>query len=164
MKRGFVLIEVTVAYVILAVAMVALIPVFILAVRGNKSAEQVQNAVQLSAELLEEMRLRKWDQSTPTPFQFSTLASATLGPEAGETDKNSFNDVDDFNGWREAGARDPLMNALPDFKRYTRTVTVRYVDASLAVSASTTDFKQATVCTSAPAIRPICLDTLFTNR
>src|SRR6185369_15507764 len=67
MSRGYVLMEVTVAYVILAFAIVSLVPAFVLALKANKNTEQIQMATDLSQELMEEIRMRRWDQNTPFP-------------------------------------------------------------------------------------------------
>jgi Tfp pilus assembly protein PilV len=167
MNRGIVLVEVTIAYVLLTVGLIALLPVFIMAIKAGKSTEQLQTATYLSAELMEEIRLRKWDQNTPTsPVHISTPTASPLGPQAGETDKTKFNDIGDFNGWTESPPTDPLNNALSGFSAYSRSVTVNYVDSSMVVlsTPTTSDYKQVKVCTSTSRLSGICLATLFTNR
>jgi len=165
MSRGYVLMEVTVAYVILAFAIVSLVPAFVLAIKANKNTEQIQTATDLAQELLEEIRMRRWDENTPFPrTTYITAPSSTLGPEAGETDKTLFDDIDDFNGWTESSVKDPLNNAVAAFAGFSRSVTVQYVDSSLAASAGTTDYKKVTVCAQNSKIQPVCLSTIFTNR
>jgi Tfp pilus assembly protein PilV len=167
MNRGIVLIEVTIAYLILTLALVTILPVFVLAIRAGKSTEQLQAATYLSQELLEEVRMRKWDENTAsTPVHISNPTPSPLGPAAGETDKTKFNDVGDFNGWTEPAVTDPLNNPVAAFSAYSRTVTVAYVDSSLVVlsTPTTSDFKQVTVCTSAARRSPICLSTILANR
>jgi Tfp pilus assembly protein PilV len=165
LSRGFVLVEVTIAYVILIVALVALVPVFIMAIRAGTKMEQLQTATYLSEELLEEVRMRRWDELTAASLAYIPIPSA-LGVDAGETAgiKTTFDDIDDFNGYTEAGVLDPMGNALPDFKSYTRTVTVAYVDANLNVSVPVTDYKKITVCTKTAKTAPSCLNTVLTNR
>lgn len=164
-RSGFVLVEVTIAYVLLVFALVSLIPVFIVAIRAGAKTEQLQTATYLSQELLEEVRLRRWDERTPSGGAH-IAAPSTLGLDGTESasDKRAFDDVDDFNGWTEAVPVDPVMRALPDFKSYRRTVTVDYVDSALAVSAAVTDYKRITVCTQTAKISPACLSTVVTNR
>lgn len=166
MNRGYVLVEVTIAYLILTVALIALLPVFVLAIKAGKSTEQLQTATYLSQELLEEVRLRKWDQNSSSTPQHINNPSAALGPDAGETDKTKFNDIDDFNGLSENPPKDPLNNPLTAFSAYTRTVTVNYVDSTMVVlsTPSTSNYKQVQVCTSTSLRAGICLTTLFTNR
>lgn len=168
MSRGFILIEVTIAYVLLAVALVALLPVFIMAIRAGKSTEQVQTATGLSQELLEEIRLRKWDQNVGSTPGWIANPSTAPGVDAGESaaNKTTFNDIDDFNGWTETGAKDPLNNALSAFTGYTRTVSVSYVDDGMVVQSTptVTAYKLVTVCTQTAKLHGICLKSLFTNR
>ena len=165
MSRGFVFVEVTISYVLLALALVSLVPVFMIAIRAGMSTEQLQASTYLSTELLEEVRMRRWDERTMNSGAHIASPSV-LGIDVSESasDKRTFDDVDDFNGWTEAGVVDPVMRPLPDFKSYTRTVAVAYVDASLNVSVPTTDFKRITVCTRTAKISPACLSTLVTNR
>ena len=167
MNRGFILIEATISYVLLAVALLAMLPVFILAIKTGKDTEQRQVATYLSQELLEEVRMRKWDQNTPTPHARILNPSSTLGPDGAEDalDKKSFNDIDDFNGWSETAVTDPLNNPVPEFAAYTRAVSVSYVDSNMVVvsTPTTSDYKQVTVCTQTAKRPPLCLATLFTN-
>jgi type II secretory pathway pseudopilin PulG len=164
-RGGFILVEVTIAYVLLVFALVALVPVFIIAIRAGANTEALQAATYLSGELLEEVRLRRWDERTGANGAH-IAAPSPLGVDGAEdaADKRTFNDVDDFNGWTEGSVLDPVMRALPDFKAYRRAVTVAYVDANLAASAAVTDHKMITVCTRTAKIQPACLSTLVTNR
>ncbi|MBI5597691.1 MAG: hypothetical protein HY928_16510 [Elusimicrobia bacterium] len=165
MNRGFILVEASVTYVVLALALVALMPLFVLSIRAAKNARRVAVATHLSVELLEEVRLRRFDEATPTPAAAIATPSA-LGLDAGETaaDKTTFDDIDDFNGWSEAPPQDPVGRPLGAFPSYSRTVAVAYVDSNLAASGPPTAYKKLTACTVSPQMRPVCLDTLVTNR
>jgi type II secretory pathway pseudopilin PulG len=165
-KRGVLLVEASMACVIISVALVALVPTLVLSLKANKAAEQMKAATQLSTELLEEIRLRRWDELTPLPPQSIASGSSVLGIDTGENaaDKRTFNDIDDFNGWTENPPKDPMMLALTGIVGYSRSVTVRYVDSVLSNSAIPTNYKQVTVCTQEPKGASVCLDTLFTNR
>ncbi len=166
-RKGFLLVEVSVAYLLLTVGLVALLPVFIMAIKASKNTEQLQVSTYLSQELLEEIRLRKWDQAVPSTPAYIVTPTA-LGIDAGETatNKQTFNDIDDFNGWSESPPRNPLNISLPAFSAYTRTVSVSYANSSLvALSTPTTsDYKLVTVCTKGTKTNSICLTSLFTNR
>lgn len=167
MRRGFILIDVTIAYVILTVALVALLPVFAMAIKAGRKAEQLQVATQLSQELMEEVRMRKWDQNVGATVGWISNPS-TLGIDAGETASNkvTFNDIDDFDGWSESGVRNPLNVAVAGFGGYSRNVTVSYVNDSLVVLSTPTlsAYKKVTVCTSTTGLASICLNTVVTNR
>ena len=165
MSRGFILIEASVTYVVLSLALVALVPIFVLTIRAAKGTERVVTAAQLAVELLEEVRLRRWDESTPRPP--ARIASpGAVGADAGEApaDKRTFDDIDDFNGWTESPPADPLNQPLAGAAGYARSAAVRYVDAALNPAAGTTDFKEVTVCVTGPQLKPVCLATILTNR
>ena len=169
MSRGFILVEASVVYVILSLALVALLPLFILCFRATQNTSYIMTATQLSSELLEEVRLRKWDQRTSWPPQAVSSGSPHLGPDPGETpgDKRSFNDVDDFDGWAEKPPLGPAMEPMPfGFAAYSRSVKIEYVnpDNPDQPSSSPTDYKRATVCAQSKTSSPVCLQTLFTNR
>lgn len=165
MNRGFILIEASITGIVLSLALVALVPLFILSMRANAASTKVATAVHLSRELLEEVGLRRWDQATPSPAAHIASGGA-IGVDAGENaaDKRTFDDIDDFDGWTESPPQDPVMRPWTEFSGFTRTVSVRYVDSSFAATAARTELKQVTVCTSAPSMKPVCLDTIFSNR
>lgn len=162
--RGILLVESTVAFAVLAAAFVAVIPLTAAVMKVDQAAREIAVAGLLSQELLEEVRLRRWDETTP---KGGRAASGTaLGPDAGESasGKSGFDDVDDFSAWEEDPPSDPIGRALPRLAGYRRTVDVAYLDDDLAVAASTTPFKRARVCTARAGMRPVCLDALFANR
>jgi hypothetical protein len=162
---GFVLVEVAIVCLILSLALVTLVPLYTSCLRANNHTLHVKVATLLSQELSEEVSLRKWDEDTPIPA-VSISSGSVLGLDPGESvsDKRTFNDIDDFNGWIEDGARDPMMGVLSDFTGYVRQVQVSYVTASLGSSVVPTDYKQVRVCTNYQRMNPVCVDTLFTNR
>lgn len=165
-RAGFLLAELSVTLLVLALAVVALVPVFAVNIRSGKASARSQQAAWLSQELLEEVRMRKWDENTPASPTY-TVPSATLGVDVGESaaDKRTFDDVDDFNGWTESPARDPVMGAIPDLPDYARSVTVQYVIPDVYVATTTlTDYKLVTACTQIPGRSPKCLDTIVSNR
>ncbi len=162
---GFILVEASVAYMVLSLALVSLLPLFILSIRANKYTEIVKVSTQLSVELLEEIRLRRWDEGTPLRAKVIP-SGAALGLDADEIsgDKRTFDDIDDFNGWTESAVVDPVMRPIPEFAAYNRSVEVTYVDANMKPVQEPTDFKQVRVCAKGRERDPLCIGTLFTNR
>jgi hypothetical protein len=161
--HGFILIESSIALVICSYALFTFLLLFVIVIKANQKIGRVAAATQLTSSLMEEIRLRRWDQATPIPARAITKGGP-LGPENGEADKLSFNDVDDFNDWTESPPVGPMMQPLPSFKTFTRKVEVEYVDANFAPSTVPTDYKHVRVCAWDPGMNPVCLDTLFTNR
>ncbi|MBI3552834.1 MAG: hypothetical protein HY077_09970 [Elusimicrobia bacterium] len=163
--KGYILLEASISYIVVSLALVSLLPLFILSIRANKTTENIAVATHLAVELMEEVGTRKWDQKTPNPPQVVAVKSA-LGPDTDEppADKRSFNDIDDFHGWTESPPLDPVMRPLAGFERYSRDVAVSYVDPDLKPSSIPTDYKKVTVCARFPASVPVCLDKVFANR
>ena len=158
--------EVAVAYVIASLAVVALMTVHVLTIKANSTSEATLIASQLAAELLEEVKLRKWDEAQwdLRPAYPSVTVSA-IGTDAGEssTDKTTFDDIDDFDGWSEQPPKDPVGRSLTDFPLYKRTVTVKFVTSSLADSASATPYKLVEVCANRKNVTSACIKWLATN-
>lgn len=164
-ERGAILVEVSITYVILALALAALVPTFILSLKANKNTEKIQTAGVLAAGLMEEVTLRKWDE-TISSSTYTSSPSATLGADAGETagTKTTYDDIDDFNGYSESPVMDPMGGAVAGLSGYTRSVTVTYVDSDLAASGTTTDRKQVTVCATPSKMAAVCVNTVMANR
>jgi type II secretory pathway pseudopilin PulG len=166
-NRGFMLLDATIASVILSFVMVSMISLFLLSIRANTDSERTSMAAQLSIRLLEEVQLRKWDEKSPIPNEaIKDGTNPPLGTDGVEnpSDKRTFNDIDDFTGWVENPPKDPLMNPLTQFYIYTSSVSVGYVSSSLAPSGGRTDYKRISVCTWSAKIKSVCLYTIRTNR
>ena len=163
--NGFIVIEASLTTFLIATAMVSLVTVFFVTLRSSTNSEYTALATNLSLRLMEEIRMRKWDERTPTPSNYTRRRSG-IGVDGGETsaDKTTFDDIDDFNGWKESPPRDPMMRVIPGFDAFSSSVAVRYVNtATLAPTGGTTDFKQVSVCTWTFKRKSVCLDTLITN-
>lgn len=133
-NRGVTLLELVAAIVIMALAIPVLLRVH--ADVGIKSirAEAISMATFYAEQMLEEIKTRRFDENTSSPW------SATLGPESGETYPTGFDDIDDFNGRVDTPAT-----------VYRRTVTVDYVvlnGANWVHSAASTNFKRVVVSVS----------------
>lgn len=73
--------------------------------------------------LVEEIQTRAFDQSTVSTHVSATSSLTTtnlLGPENGESSKNHFNDIDDFNNYTQA-------DTFQQFGIFTSIVKVNYV-------------------------------------
>jgi len=159
------LIEAAVAYAILTLGIAVIIPIFQLATTANERSQETLKAAELAEELMEEVKLRRWDESSAGGGVPTGNPSISLGVDSGENsaDKTTFDDVDDFNGWTEPVPKDPLNHAIPGLAGYSRTVTVQYVTSSLAASATPTNYKQVTVCVAKSNVTRACLNWVATN-
>ena len=163
---GFLLVEAAVTSVVLGVAMVSLMTLFFISAKSNKIGEQTAVASQLAGELLEEVKARKWDQTQLAGRPgIPAFGRSALGPDPGENaaDKRTFNDVDDFNGWTEQPALDPVMRPLSGMQAYQRSVMVEYVTSDLQTSAAPTDYKHVQVCARKQGVVRTCLDWIATR-
>lgn len=167
-ERGYMMVEALLTAAVIGIALTALVSVTAMTVKANLNSEAANVSAYLSQKLLEEIRLRKWDERTPTPPRLTRNRSA-IGTDGGvesATDKTTYNDIDDFHGWTEAPPRDPMMRATTGFSLYSSSVSVSYVNtATLATETnSRTDYKRVSVCSWLKNRKSICLITLITNR
>lgn len=105
---GFTLIEVITTIVVVAIAAAALLGVFTGAIRGSADPMIQQQAVSIAEAYMEEILLK-----------------AFIDPDGigGET-RPTYDDVQDYNGLTDVGARDQTDNAIAGLGAYTITVTV----------------------------------------
>lgn len=80
--------------------------------------------VSLGMSILEEAQGKAFDQNTLDSLAQSTNElSSTLAKETGETTRDTFNDFDDYNNWRDT----VTVQGVDAFKRWA---TVSYVDTT----------------------------------
>ena len=121
MARGMTLIECVGASIIVAVIAVAAVRTAAGAATAQTLSSRRATAVMLAESLLAEIERKAYiDPSNPT----------TLGRDAGEssTDKATYDDVDDFNGWSESPPRDSKGNSIAGMTEWTRKVSVVWSD------------------------------------
>ncbi len=120
--RGFTLVEILVAVVIIGIAIAAL-------VGANGAFTQVNGAaVDLSTAefLIEEIR----ELTTTLPVIDPESGDTVFGPESGETTVAAYDDLDDFDNANFCPPVDVSGTALTDFGSFTQQVTVENVLAS----------------------------------
>ncbi len=115
---GFTLIEVITTIVVLAIAATALLSVYTSMVRGSADPMIQQQAVSIAEAYMEEILLKNF----------------TVGPET--TPRPNFDDVQDYNGLTDVGARDQSDNPITGLGAYTINVTVFADDLNGITSAS----------------------------
>jgi MSHA pilin protein MshD len=108
-ERGVTLIELVVSIVVVALAAGAVLGVLARSAATSADAMVLSQAVSIAEAYLEEITLK--------PF---------VDPDGvdGEVGRANFDDVDDYNGLVDAGARDQFGNAIPALSGYTVRVTV----------------------------------------
>jgi MSHA pilin protein MshD len=108
-ERGATLIELVVSIVIIAIAAGAVLGVLSRSVGRSADAMVLAQAVSIAEAYLEEIALKSFVDPDGTD---------------GEALRPDFDDVDDYNGLVNVGARDQFGTALAPLAAYTVTVTV----------------------------------------
>lgn len=143
-RAGFSLVEAAIA-----VALVGVTAVGALTAAANSATRRSDVAARAQAALLAEDLA---DEIAGVAYEDPQLGSTTLGPDAGESGANRsrFDDVDDYNGWTDAGACDRSGAAISGMTGYTRSVLVQWVLSSspTTTSVSETGVKLVTVTVS----------------
>jgi len=108
-ERGVTLIELVVAIVVIAIAASAVLGVLSRSAATSADAMVLSQAVSIAESYLEEITLK--------PF---------TDPDGvdGEASRVDFDDVDDYDGLVDVGARDQFGNAIAPLAGYTVSVTV----------------------------------------
>lgn len=157
-ERGFTLVEVVVAVLIMTPIMVMLLGVFFRSVQGVTESWEETRGVATGQRLLENIRRMRWDETTLFGGTAVT-ASATIGINSGESEPLDFDDIDDWNGHTSP---DPINTT------YERRVRVEFVDINLgtgevAVVSGPTDYKRVTVIVTGPGGKSIEIASILTN-
>ncbi|MEM7807848.1 MAG: prepilin-type N-terminal cleavage/methylation domain-containing protein [Planctomycetota bacterium] len=121
-RRGFTLIEASLAIVIVGTGCLAAMELFATVSISNKEARRLTVGSQLARHLEEAM--------AHLPYDDPITRSANWGPEPGET-LDTFNDVDDFDGFDTEGTDGPvdaLRLAIPELSQFSQVVEVTRVD------------------------------------
>ena len=146
--KGFTLLEILVTIVVLGIAATAILGVFTSTIRGSADPLLQQQAVAIAEAYLEEIQLKAFTDPT--------------GDETGESRAN-FDDIDDYDGLIDAGARDQNDNPIAALASFNVQVSVqgRSITGSDSVPAS--DALRIDVTVDHPAIDPIVISGFRTN-
>ena len=125
-RGGLTLVECLVALTVLSVALLA---VSYMAVAGHQHvgyADDASRASRLAKDLVEEIVSKAYVEPG---------GAGGFGPESGETRRDQFDDVDDYNGYSESAGRlaDPTGARYPDAEQaFSRSVTVTPTSQAVA--------------------------------
>jgi len=142
-QEGFTFVEILITLVFLSVAFLAVTSQFPMGLSVSETAEDLTIEVNLAQELMEEIRTLAWQEYPGAP----------MGPDAGETSRDWYDDIDDYHGLSEqppvdlAGVPMDGTGGTPNFSQYRRSVSVAYVDTTtlLDTGGVVTPFKKVTV-------------------
>ena len=129
---GATIVELIIAIVIMAVALVSL--AFTISLSAGKSADifwQVK-VVELGQAYMEEILSRRFDESTPLggspACEPSGSGCSSIGVDSGES-RTLFDDVDDYDGIDDSPPKDAEGNDRLNYVGYRVQVSVAYADA-----------------------------------
>lgn len=157
-SRGFTLVEIIVGIVVLSISLSIISTLIVPA--EEKSADQILQvkAAELGQSLLNDITSRAFDENSDMaggrlrcgenkPDGSANPCSTTLGTDAGETSRDQYDDVDDFNGYTAKfnANNDPLALGYSNFQV---SVTVELDGASLGLANA--DAKKITVSVTTP--------------
>ena len=139
-RAGFTLMEALLAAVILLIAITAITLPFAAGARAEQADARMCLAVSLAQEMMEEILAK--------PFA-DPQGATTVGPDAGETRRARFDNVDDYHGYYEgprqiADATGAVLTT-PVAAGLSRTVTAQYVYVSGQDTGQPATFVRVTV-------------------
>ena len=126
-RSGFTLAEGLVAVMVLAIAVGAMMGPISASYQQTRSVAQTTTAVTMAQQLLDEILSK--------PFVDPTDLSTTLGPEADETSRAAYDNIDDYHGYHDTtntSASDAIKTAAGatvtwnSSDVYSRAVTMEY--------------------------------------
>lgn len=140
-RRGLTYVETIVSTVILAVAVTASLRATGLFAFGERAADERVTANELANQLMAE--INAWPFKEPG-------GNAAIGVNSGENAavRTTFDDIDDFHGWKTSPPQDRLGNVMNDYTGYSRSVLVVYDNgytAAPGIGLSTGKVKRITV-------------------
>lgn len=168
LNTGFTLIELVITIVILTVAITGVMSVFYTnSIKGVKPILEIK-AIELGQAMLDEIILKKWDEDSPIGGGTINTALANIGTETGETNREHFDDTDDYNGYSDGTPSEPLKNErgelLNGFEGFSRSVTIVFekpAEAPAAIAA--VNYKKITVQITIPTGDSFAFTTTKTN-
>jgi prepilin-type N-terminal cleavage/methylation domain-containing protein len=125
-RRGMTLVECMVAITILAGVSLAASLTLTSGAQQVARADRASRSARLGRDLMEEIRSKAYEDPNQTP---------KFGTESGEKARSDFDDVDDFNGWKQdVGSQTTATGELydADDQRFSRSVSVTDVSQSVS--------------------------------
>lgn len=150
-SRGFTLLEAMIASMILALATVAVLGPVMASHQQAEEIDEGSQALVLAQQLMEEI--------TAKPFADPTDGNTVMGPEMDETDRSLFDNVDDYNGYRDRSrslqARSGANVGDAAGGAYERSVNVEYRLSPAGGVVVSGDFALVTVTVTSPDRAPV---------
>lgn len=136
-QQGVTLLELIAVIVILAISLAGVTAAISGALSRNADVMLETRAVALAQSYLDEILSRRFDENSAPrgipPCRTNCTEEIDFGPDAGESERADFDDVDDYHELEEGfGYDDPLLDAEGnpriDYDEFSVRVTVRYLE------------------------------------
>jgi MSHA pilin protein MshD len=121
-RAGFSLIEVTMATLVTGILLSGSLAAF-----AQLHGRQKNMAIMEFADLIEHDLMQ---EIISFPYSEPSVTTVSTGPDAGETSRSLYDDIDDYHGWTESFATTRTGSAIPAGGRFRRSVTVEFVRTS----------------------------------
>ena len=131
-QRGLTLIELIIYIVVVLVGLAGVLTVFNTTVRGSADPVVRKQALALAEAMLEEVLAKDYQNDPTDPGNLSDTVGCTPNTPASlprcrvntPVDRANYNDVDDYNGWNQAGNSQAVGTAPAALAGYAVTVAV----------------------------------------
>ncbi|WP_237132964.1 type II secretion system protein [Pseudohongiella sp. O18] len=136
-QRGVTLIELITVIVIMGVALIGVTTAISSAVSRSSDVMLETRALALAQSYLDEILARRFDENSAPrgipPCRANCTAEGSFGPDGGETGREDYDDVDDYNGLDEGyeqpnPLRDAEGNTREGYENFRVQVSVRYLE------------------------------------
>lgn len=133
---GMTLIEVVMFIVIVSVGLAGVLSAFNVATKGSADPLIRKQSISLAEGMMEEVLLKDFENDPADPANSSSSLGCTSSTptrcRANQlTDRQNYNDVDDYNGWNQTGINDILgTTSVAGLENYTLTVNVLLCSAA----------------------------------
>jgi len=137
-RRGFTLIEASLATIIIGVGVLSMMQLFTACTKQNGAASNMTTAMLLAENIQETM--------AGVSFSDPAYGKTYFGPEPGQT-LHSYDDIDDFDGKTFSPPIDSTRSAIPSLSQYSQVISVWPVYANQLSANSNTaspDISQTT--------------------
>ena len=128
-QRGLTLIELVIYIVVVLVGLAGVLTVLDTTVRGSTDPVARKQALALAEAMLEEVLAKDYQNDPSDPANVSSTVGCTPATTPKCTpntpaQRDNYNDVDDYNGWNQAGNRQAVGVAPAALAGYNVTVAV----------------------------------------
>lgn len=136
-ERGITLVEMVITIVVLAIALLGITAAISGGIGRSGDTLVETRAVALAQSYLDEIFGKRFDENSHPrgipPCRTNCTAEGSFGPDAGETERYHYDDVDDYDGLTEgAGATGPLQDSegqdRTGYANYRVEISVRYLE------------------------------------